>query len=69
MNLSTHRGISNEDVREFRRLLEEENKSLTPKKARESLIRSGVLDSNGKPRWPTKQKSRTARKKVANSGK
>ncbi len=69
MNLSTYRGITNEDVKEFRRLLNEENKTLTPKKARESLIRSGVLDSKGKPRWPTGQKQGTKRRKLAAAGK
>jgi len=63
VNLSTYREITNEDVKEFRRLLNEENKNLTPKKARESLIRSGVLDSDGKPRWPTDRKTGTRRRK------
>lgn len=44
--------VTNEDVQEFRRKLDEEDKHLTPEKARESLIRSGVLDEHGRPRWP-----------------
>jgi hypothetical protein len=56
--------ITKDDVKEFRRQLNEEAKTLTPEKARESLIRAGVLDQNGKPKWPVngkKQESQPSR--------
>ncbi len=67
MILSAAGTITNEDVREFRRLLQEEDKHLTPEKARQSLIASGVLDQDGKPRWPVKATRTGSRKKKSTS--
>ena len=53
--------ITNEDVKEFRRRLEEEAKTLTPEAARASLIKSGVLDKDGKPTWPISQPKKRTR--------
>ncbi len=57
MSTSAIHAITNEDVIEFRRSLEEDSKTLTPMKARQRLIESGVLDKDGKPRWPSKKSS------------
>ena len=69
MGIVMFREITNEDVKEFRRLLHEDGEKLTPKKARRSLIQSGVLDSNGKPRWPTEETNGRKQKKTAHRGK
>lgn len=53
--------ITKEDVREFRRQIEEEGRTLTPEAARKSLIKSGVLDKNGKPIWPVVERKKRTR--------
>jgi hypothetical protein len=59
VSLPADQAITNRDVEEFAAALKEKNRNLTPEKARESLIRSGVLDSEGKPVWPIAKRTKT----------
>lgn len=60
MSSSSETGITPDDVRDFERKLKEEDRVRTAETARASLIRSGVLDKNGKPRWPISRHKRTS---------
>jgi len=69
MVFSSEGTITKSDVEEFRRSLAEENRTLTATRARSNLIKSGVLDSQGKPRWPIDNPGTVARPKRANRAK
>lgn len=66
MNFALSHTITNEDVKDYKRLVDRENRTLTREKATKSLISSGVLDSDGKPRWPVQF---TSQKGVHGKGK
>jgi hypothetical protein len=54
--------ITRADVENFVEKLKERDRTRTPETARKSLIESGVLDKDGKPRWPTEGKKRAGSK-------
>jgi hypothetical protein len=57
MNVASYGTTTDEDVERFRKFLEKKDRERTPDRAKKALIKSGVLDASGNPRWPTESSS------------
>ena len=61
--------ITAEDVEDFRRKMRKQRETNTPAKARERLIKAGILTKQGKPKWPVKEPLNTKKRISAKKGK